>query len=397
MRARSGGAPGVSSLRRDNAALIAQHVLQEPGASRSDLCVVTGLSPGAVTKIVSSLLEEGVVQEGSPALSSVGGRPRVPLYPAPGRYRLAGVHIGLRWCIGALVDLSGTVRHEELLQHDDLSPASVLANVGRLLDRLERAAGSHRLVGAGVSSGGWVDPGSALVHAHPGMGWRDVDLAAVVDGRQYPVQVDSTVRALAAAESLFGASRGVSDSVQVFIGNSVGVAVTIGGEVQVGAHAAAGVIDHLPVLTSPTRHGRCRCGRSGCLVSVATDRAVTARAQQAGVITYDQQFEDLLEIWRDGDRAADRLLKARARAVGRACALVMDLVDPALLVVSGNVAQAEHLSDLREGADEYADRRGAAADRIVLTGLGDNALSRAPASVALVAFYRDPLQASVAD
>jgi predicted NBD/HSP70 family sugar kinase len=382
---------GVANLRRDNAALVARAVFDEPGVSRSDLVEVTGLSAGAVTKIVSHLLSQGVVREGEPTNTSVGGRPRVPLRPSDEPYRVIGIHIGLRWLVGALADLGGTIVHEETVAHRSTKPGPVLDGVAALVDRLEAVAGRSHVVAAGLSTAGWVDSRRQVVVANPAIGWVDVDLRPLLARRRYATHVDSTVRALASAESRFGTSRGVDDSVQVFVGNFVGSAASHLGVIQRGSHQAAGLVDHLPVgAPGPVR---CRCGRSDCFGVLATDLAVAEQARRDGLIGESGQIEDLLELWRSGDRGADRLLRRRAVQVGRAVGLLANLYDPDTVVVSGHVAQQQHLADLHKGAAERLERADIVSRLVHLTGLGEHALTRAPAAVALAAFYQDPLGA----
>jgi predicted NBD/HSP70 family sugar kinase len=91
--------------------------------------------------------------------------------------------------------------------------------------------------------------------------------------------------------------------------------------------------------------------------------------------------------------AAARLLRDRARRVGQAVAVLLDLVNPDLVVLAGGLVDApEYLGDLREEAarrthvDVDVDRR------VVTTALGEHALAASSAALVLDAYYDDPFR-----
>jgi predicted NBD/HSP70 family sugar kinase len=240
-----------------------------------------------------------------------------------------------------------------------------------------------------VATGGRVDPVRGVVVEHPLLGWRDVHLHACFGGDR-PVLVDSSVRALALAETCLGAARDTRSSVFLFIGNIVGAGLMVDGRLRRGYEAAAGTIDHLPVGHSGNGP-LCHCGRRDCLSALASDVAVLAEARARGVVRPHGSFESLVRVSRAGSRAATDLLRRRAEVVGVAAASLIDLLDPDLLVIGGGLLQTpEHLDALRVAAARRLTRP-PAAGRIVPTGLGEGSLVRGSASLVLQAFFSDPL------
>jgi predicted NBD/HSP70 family sugar kinase len=381
---------GLRGLRRSNTALVAKALLQHGALARADIAAVTGLSATSVTKITAQMMRAHLLTELS-AVSGDPGRPRIPVVLDPTHYRFVGIHIGLRRTTGGLLDLTGNVVAEHAVTHRRQSQKAILTEVRELRGELEDMAGGPRWVlGTGVATGGRVDPTAGLVVDHPVLGWKDVHLADQLDTGEHPLLVDNSVRAMALAESYLGVTRDVRSSLFLFIGNIVGAGFMLDGRLRQGHDAAAGTIDHLPVGDGVATSA-CPCGRTDCLAAVASDVAVLRRARETGLVRPRASFESLVARSRSGDDRAVRLLRQRAVRAGTAAALLLDLLDPDLLVLGGGLLQTpEYLDDLRASA---ADRlsRPEVAERILPTGLGQGSLVRGSGSLVMDAFFSDPV------
>ena len=385
------GGTDLTSLRRRNLALVAQTVLRLGAPSRVEIVRATGLSASSLTKITAQLMEARVLVERVAIAGGDAGRPRVPVTLDPSHHRFIGLHIGLRRTTGGLADLAGNVLAEQVITHKRTSQASILAEARGLSDELtELAGGAERVLGAGIATGGRVDPVTGTVLHQPLFDWHDVRLAEAVGPRAYPVFVDSSVRALALAESYLGLAQGASSAVFLFIGNIVGAGLLVDGRLRRGRDASAGTIDHLPIRGRESGKP-CHCGRTDCLAVLASDVAVLARARAEGLVGPRSSFESVVRRSREGVTAAAALLAERAEYAGVAAAILLDLLDPDVLVLGGGLLQApEHLGSLRRAAAARLSRP-EAAERIMPTGLGEGALVRGSASLAMHTFFEDPV------
>jgi predicted NBD/HSP70 family sugar kinase len=393
---RVGSGLQLESLRRRNAASVAEVILRKQHVSRAEIATLVGLSQGAVTKITAELRRAGLIVEAQSSLVERDpGRPRVPVTVDRSTFRFAGVHIGLRRSTVGLVDLSGQLVIERVAEHRSLEPTAVLREARGLLQRAHKSAGGV-ILGAGVCAGGWVDPERGLLREHPALGWADVSLGEAVGQLEVPTVVDSSVRALALANSRFGAGRDSRNMLYLFVGNIVGAAHLIDGRTAPGRESAAGTIDHLPV--GPSTGVQCSCGRQNCLWSLASDVAVVERARSAGLIGEQGQLEDVINRANGSgaeSRRATSILRDRARYAGVAVGLLLDLLAPDIVVLDGGILQApQFLDTVRDAARKCTARHADAAELIVPTGLGEGGLVRGAATLALDAFYRDPLAAT---
>lgn len=385
----------LESLRRRNAASVAEVILRQKQVSRAEIASLVGLSQGAVTKITADLRRAGLIVEGQGASADRDpGRPRVPVAVDRSTYRFAGVHLGLRRSTVGLIDLAGELVVERVVEHRSLEPEAVLREAADLLQSATDAdAGT--VLGAGVCTGGWVDPGLGVVREHSVLGWHDVQLGKAVDWLSVPVVVDSSARAFALAHARLTPGNGSGDLLYLIVGNIVGAAQLTGGRVIGGRDSAATTIDHLPV--GPNTGLRCSCGRRDCLWSHASDVAVVERAQSAGLVGRNAQLEDVIALAGErgtGGRRAASILAGRARYAGSAVGLLMDLFAPDTVILDGGILQTpQYLGTLCAAAAVRSSRYADPSAHITTSALGAGGLVRGAAALALDRFYRDPLAA----
>ncbi|MEU1125520.1 ROK family protein [Streptomyces sp. NPDC005899] len=392
---RSEISPPAPARRASGTGAVLGAILDHGPVARSTVARLTGLSPAAVTGHAGHLLSRGLVRESAETTGPRGlGRPHVPLEIDTGRFLVAGAHIAVAHSTVALMDLRGRIVAEERRPHRDTEPRGLLADLAHRLPRLAAAhAAGREVLALGVATGHRVDPAAGVVVEHPHLGWRAVPVRDVLSAATgLPVHVDSHSRALARAEQMFGEVTTRRSTVLLFVGAVVDGAFATSGELHRGPRSGAGSVAHLPLGAGGTGDAEpCACGRTGCLQSEVSERAMIRRA--AAQSLYVGAFQELLDQAVAGEPRAVALFRRRARLVGRAAALLLDMFDPECLVVvePGAGRLPECLADLREEA-------GARSwlcddpDRVVVpSSFTGSVLATAGGAVALGALYTDPL------
>ncbi|MEU2024527.1 ROK family transcriptional regulator [Streptomyces sp. NPDC016469] len=370
-------------------------ILDHGPVARSTVARLTGLSPASVSGHVGRLLARGLVRESAETAGPKGlGRPHIPVDIDTGSYLVAGAHIAVAHSTLSLMDLRGRVVAEDRRPHGTTDPHRLLAQLAARLPPLVAAHANGRTVLAlGLATGHRVDPVRGVIVAHPHLDWHDVparDLLAAATG--LPVHVDSHSRALARAEQLFGQESTRASTVLLFVGAVVDAAFATEGALHRGPRSGAGSVAHLPLGAGGSGGAEpCSCGRSGCLQSEVSERAMVRRAAAQGLVT--GSFPELLDRALAGDARAVGLFRRRARLVGRAAALLLDMFDPEVLVVvePGAGRMPECLADLRA---EVAERSVVCDDperAVVPSSFTGSVLAVAGAAVALGSLYTDPL------
>ncbi|WP_232666868.1 ROK family transcriptional regulator [Pseudonocardia sp. TRM90224] len=377
--------------RSTTAAAVLRATLDHGPVARSTVAQLTGLSAGAVSRQLADLRASGLVRE-RPALGARRsiGRPHVPVDIDTRRHVVAGIHIAVGHATFALMDLRGRVLAEHRAPFPTSDAAAALDGIADDMSAF-LATQARRPLALGVATGGWVDPGSGVVVRHTPLSWSDVPVGQVLARRLgLRVLVEGHARALARAEQLIGAQRQRArrSMVQLFVGNVVDAAFATCGDVHAGPGASAGDVSHLPVGGDAA----CACGRTGCFEAEVSSRVLAERAVADGRLAAPH-VPDALAALERGEPWALRLFRSRSRAVGRAVALLLDVINPEVLVVtdSATARRPELLADLHE---EVARRSHVCADpagTVVAGSFGTGALAVAAGSVVLSDLFARPL------
>ncbi|MFF5933392.1 ROK family protein [Streptomyces sp. NPDC012508] len=383
-----------AARRAPGAGAVMGAILDHGPVARSTVARLTGLSPAAVSGHCGVLLRRGLIRESEETTGPRGlGRPHVPVDVDAGRYLVAGAHIAVTHTTLSLMDLRGRIVAEQRRPHEGTDPGRVLNGLAQRLPGLVAAHGAGRTVLAmGAATGHWVDPEAGVVVRHPQLGWRDVAVrGTLAEATGLPVHVDSHARALARAEQLVGESGTRTSAVLLFVGAVVDAAFVSAGAVHQGPRSGAGNVAHLPVGASDGGSSPCVCGVPGCLQAEVSEAEMVRRAVAAGLRV--PSFPALLDRALTGDPTARELFLRRARLVGRAAAVLLDMFDPEVLVVvePGAGRLPECLAVTRA---EVADRSWVCDDpehRVVPSSFTGSVLATAGPAVALGALYDDPL------
>jgi predicted NBD/HSP70 family sugar kinase len=168
----------------------------------------------------------------------------------------------------------------------------------------------------------------------------------------------------------YGAGRGLSDVVYVRLTSGIGAGLILGGRLHHGANGFAGELGHVQVAAEGVV---CRCGNRGCLETVAAQDALLALLRPAHGA--DLTFDGMLALVADGDLGARRVFNDAGRALGRVLADLCNHLNPAAIIVGGNLTPALEpvLEGIRESVQRYAQPAVADAVRVEAGALGERA------------------------
>lgn len=311
--------------------------------TRSELAEATGLARSTVAARIDVLMRLGLVAPHGDA-QSTGGRPPSLFALNPSARVVAGVDIGATHAHVVLTDLAGLVVAEHRAAMDVAQgPERVLdwvaGTVTTLLDEASRPVRDLAAVGMGLP--GPVEHSTGRPISPPIMpGWDRYDVPRHVQ-RTFgvPVLVDNDVNIMALGEQRTRLPD-VTDLVFIKVATGIGAGIIAGGSLQRGAQGTAGDMGHVRV--SRADGVLCRCGNEGCLEAVAAGPAIAGRLREAGVDARTSQ--DVVDLARAGDLTTVQHLRQAGRDIGEVVATVVNLINPAVVVVGGRLADSgEHL------------------------------------------------------
>ncbi len=312
--------------------------------TRAELATLSGQARSTVALRVDQLLSAGLVAPTGEAVST-GGRPPATFAFNPAARVVLAVDLGATHARVAVTDLASAVlaEHLETLAIAD-GPDRVLARVAEiareLLVRADRPAGE--LVAVGVGLPGPVDHTTGRPTNPPIMpGWDDADVAGRLRALlgPTPVLVDNDVNIMALGEHATE-FREVDHLLFVKVATGIGAGIISDGSIRRGAQGAAGDLGHIAVPGGADV--LCRCGNTGCLEAVASGRAVAGVLTAAGLDAGSSA--DVVALVRGGDLTATAAVRDAGRALGEVLAACVSMLNPSVIVVGGNLADAgEHL------------------------------------------------------
>ena len=159
-----------------------------------------------------------------------------------------------------------------------------------------------------------------------------------------------------------GAAKGTKSMVMVTIGTGVGGGVVVNGDVVEGVVGAGGEIGHMCLNPDETR--TCGCGGHGHLEQYASATGVVsnylaecaARGVEPIELTGPSDSRSVFQACREGDEVAWAAVETMTDYLGRALALIADIVDPEAFVLGGGASASAdvYLAKLREKYRAYA-------------------------------------------
>jgi predicted NBD/HSP70 family sugar kinase len=288
-----------------------------------------GLSKAAMSGMARDLIVLGVLHETETIYGQ--GRPSVRLDLHPEGAFFVGISLLEDPAPMVLSDLNGKIiaRQSMPLSRDPEVIASLIADaLPRLL--AERPDAAEKLSGLGVALSGFVDEKQASCVQSTLLGWQDVPLAGIIRNKiGIETFIENDAKAVAVSEKLFGNARDVQNFSVVSLGDGIGCAHFIEGRLYRGNHGGAGEIAH---CTIEPGGAPCRCGKRGCLDTVASIKAIKEASRAEGLSC--TSLTELEEEASTGNAVAIRILHRAGAALGLAIAHIIQFNDPGMILIA---------------------------------------------------------------
>ena len=335
---------------------------------------MTGLARSTVAQRIDALKTAGLIVELDGAAPSTGGRPPSLLGFNADAGLILAADLGATHSRVSVSNLLAEPLVDTTAEIDiNLGPTEVLSwldeTFTRLLKEIGRPKGDVRGVGIGLP--GPVDFARGMAVNPPIMaGWHQFPVAdhhRTAHG--VPVLVDNDVNIMALGEYWVMEPK-VEDFLFIKVGTGIGSGLILGGRLHRGAKGAAGDIGH--VRATPDE-ALCRCGNNGCLEATAGGGAIAAHLTERGHEASDSR--DVVRLVQTGDREAIRSVRAAGRLIGQVLASTVNLLNPALIMVGGDLSKAEPqlLAGIREIVYQRSTTLSTTDLQITVSSLGDRA------------------------
>lgn len=306
--------------------------------SRGELAKRVGLSRTTLSEITANLLQRGaiIVADTDAATRAGSGRPAERLALDPDSGQFLGVDFGHRRVNVAVADASHDVIAQGVERYsDDTAWPHRIAIAFDLIDRLSSETGVHfgalQAVGIGVPG-----PYTAARTGAPAVSWKRQLAPEGVDrafGERFdaPVIVDNNTRLAALAEAITRPDA-VDNLLYLRLSDGVGGGLVVAGRLVTGSQGFAGELGH---VTAQPKGLPCRCGKRGCLETVASVPAILRACRDAGAHT--ESLDDLAQAVAKGDPAVDAVLRDVGSMIGSVLGAAAMTLNPREVVIGGEI------------------------------------------------------------
>jgi len=275
------------------------------------------------------------------------------------KHNLLGIDIGGTKCaIIYGVDTDGVLEIADKVRFDTTDVDSTLS---RIISELKSMCGRHGLDGSntkgvGISCGGPLSSATGTVMSPPNLpGWDNIPIVKLVEdavGIRTALQNDANACAL--AEWKYGAGRGTKNMVFLTFGTGMGAGIVLDGRLYAGTNDNGGEVGHVRL----SDFGPVGYGKAGSVEGFASGGGI---AQLAASAAKEQLMMGRKVSWcpdgdlsaitaktvadaaKAGDELAMEVYKTSATYLGKALAILIDILNPEAIVIGSIFVRAEEL------------------------------------------------------
>lgn len=255
-----------------------------------------------------------------------------------------GIDLGGTKIAGIVFDADDTVIAEErhAAPRDDYR--ATIASIVDIIKTLETAAGGHGSIGIGMP--GSISPVTGRVQGSNSVWLNDMPFAEDTQaalGR--PARFANDANCFTLSEATDGAAAGADSVFGVIMGTGCGGGIVSHGRIVDGPNRTGGEWGHVPLPWSgPDEHPgpQCWCGRYGCLETWISGSGLARDFTEAtGQVLRGPEIAERAP----SDPACQAALDRHVSRVGRALAMIVNIVDPEVIVLGGGLSQLAYLYD----------------------------------------------------
>lgn len=365
--------------------MIVKQLYFDKALSCAELSELFDKSIPSITKVVNELMSEGFVVEQGYAPSSGGRRPLLYAIKPDAMYILAVAMDQLSTRI-QLLDLSNRPIAESLtlelkLKDNNEALAILIKNINSYIATTD--VPREKIAGIGIGMPGFINVVQGINYTYLNAGGKSL--------RHYlkqqtglPVYIDNDSSLIALAEQKFGIAKAQQNVMVINLGWGIGLGMIVNGEIFRGHNGFAGELSHIP-LSDDDR--LCPCGKRGCLEIVASLLVVSQQAiegikngrvtslKNTDTIPSKALGDAILDAAGKGDQFAIDLLSDAAYKIGKALAILIHIMNPQSIVLSGRGARAGKilLAPIQQAVHKYCIPRIAESTQLMISNLGFDA------------------------
>lgn len=361
------------------------HLATNDGVTIAELAKGLNISVPTVTKLLTDLKEDGYLEDNGKIETAGGRRPNIFGLSAGALYFI-GVDVRRRRIDIVLLDFQGkVVSKKEELPYVLENTAEALEKVCEEIEEFieECRVEKKKIAGVGISLTGRVDANEGYSYTY--FNFNEIPLTDVLGRRLgIPVYIENDSRAMMFAEKNFGVVKDEKNVLFLNLGRGIGVGTMFDGKLYYGKTGFAGEFGHIPLFDNEVM---CHCGKKGCLETeasgIALEKMLVERLKVGETSILSERWKagkeillyDIIKAANHDDVLAISLIAEVADKLGRGVGVLINLLNPDLVVVGGSFSlTGDYLMlPLKAAVNKYSLSLVSKDTRFKLSLLGENA------------------------
>lgn len=318
--------------------------------TNTDLGKFVKLSTPKIISLLNELKEEGIVEELGQGNSSGGRRPN--LYGnREDAFYIIGISINLyRTSVSVFNAKNQQVTGDQFLTLTISHGTGIIDPIVEFTENVirEKQIPREKILGIGIEMPGMVDSSTGINKTYMVSDRPVAEVFSEKFGMKVIIENDAKARAF--AELRFGLAHSKKNVLAIQLDWGIGLGIIVNGKLYKGRDGFAGEFGHLPMVDNGLL---CRCGKRGCLETVASGTAIARMAKEA-IETGHSSFLDELKAGDGenneikkviqaatlGDQYSISVLANVGHWLGKGLAYLIQIFNPELIILGGPMAEA---------------------------------------------------------
>ena len=352
----------------------------------ADLSILTNKSLPFTTKFLNELIADGSVIETGFANSTGGRRAQTYSLKPDLNYVVAVAMDQLITKIGILDmqnNIIGKVEKTDLPLKNNPHSLQQLRDV--IVKHINQSGISkEKILGIGIGMPGFVDVKKGFNYMFlPSENGSIVSF--IREETDIPVLIDNDSSLIGLAELRLGEARHHRNAMVINIGWGVGLGMMLDGKLFRGHNGFAGEFSHIPVFKDNQKI--CSCGKTGCLETETSLLVIIEKAiaglkrgkmsvlKELSIEKADESINAIMEAASRGDTFAVELFSEAGYNLGLGIAILITLLNPESIVLSGRGAAAGKLwlAPIQQAINEHCIPKIAEDIKLTVSSFQENA------------------------
>lgn len=318
--------------------------------TNTDLGKFVKLSTPKIISLLNELKEEGIIEELGQGNSSGGRRPN--LYGnREDAFYIIGISINLyKTSVTIFNAKNQKVTDYQILTQPISLGTGIIDSIVEFTENVisEKQIPREKILGVGIEMPGMVDSATGINKTHMLSDRPVAEIFSEKFGLKVIIENDAKARAF--AELRFGLAHSKKNVLAIQLDWGIGLGIIVNGKLYKGRDGFAGEFGHLPMVDNGLL---CRCGKRGCLETVASGTAI-ARLSKEGIETGRSSFlteltdadnnsneiKKVIQAATMGDQYSITMLANIGHWLGKGLAYLIQIFNPELIILGGPIAEA---------------------------------------------------------